>query len=310
MDEYNTESRLAFEDKVISKVAQFNKEHRLLGFFGVAYAVVVVIGYNIGRLFYNNAKKLTCLTSILMFFAISSSFSYYSEAAVADVVIYETESYDDEDIAEIETPDTEIKEEHVTEKAAFSRDDWKIILVNKQHPIPDGYDFTLGTINGGFKCDERVIAPLKKMISAAKSDGVKLNVCSPYRNSTRQTMLFDNKVNRYVKNGMSYMDAYKETSLAVTIPGSSEHQIGLAFDINTDNYTSLDEGFAETDAGKWLAKNAYKYGFILRYPKGKENITSIEYEPWHFRYVGEEAARIITENDICLEEFWNLYVGN
>lgn len=264
--------------------------------------------YNIGRLFYNNGKKLICLVSILMFFAVSSSFSYSTHAAVVDGAVAETVSVDET----MKSGDDagEASPEYVAPAASFDRNDWKIILVNKQHPIPDDYDFTLGTITGGLKCDERVVSPLKKMIAAAEKDGVSLYVCSPYRNSERQTMLFNNKVNRYVKKGLSYMDAYKETSLAVTIPGSSEHQIGLAVDLITDGYTTLDEGFGETQAGKWLAANSWKYGFILRYPQGKENITSIEFEPWHFRYVGEEAARIIYENNICLEEFWDLYVGN
>ncbi|MCR5402493.1 MAG: M15 family metallopeptidase [Butyrivibrio sp.] len=307
MDEYNRERKLDFENKIISKVVQFNKEHRFLGFLGVAYAVLAVIGYNICSLFYNNGKKLTCLASVLMLFALSSSFSYSSVAAVDEVRI----SHEDTIVAgkNTGTQVKEEKEEQQAVRASFNRDDWKIILVNKQHPIPEGYDFKLGTITGGLKCDERVVSPLKKMISAAKDDGVELYVCSPYRNSERQTMLFDKKVNRYVKNGMSYMDAYRETSQAVTIPGSSEHQIGLAIDFITDNYTALDEGFAKTDAGRWLSENAWKYGFILRYPKAKESITSIEFEPWHYRYVGEEAAEVIAKNNICLEEFWNRYVG-
>ena len=152
------------------------------------------------------------------------------------------------------------------------------------------------------------IRALRKTLKAARADGISLIVCSPYRDIDRQTMLFSNKVNRYMGGGMSYMDAYNLASQAVTVPGSSEHQIGLAVDIITADYTSLDEGFGDTPAGKWLAENSCKYGFILRYPQGKEEITSIEYEPWHFRYVGTEAATVITENDICLEEFWNMYV--
>jgi D-alanyl-D-alanine carboxypeptidase len=190
----------------------------------------------------------------------------------------------------------------------FLSDDWKLVLVNKQHPIPDDYEFELGTISGSMKCDDRVIAPLLSMLKAAKKDGVNLIVCSPYRDIDRQTMLFDNKVDRYMGGGMSYMDAYNLASQAVTVPGSSEHQIGLAVDIITDNYTLLDEGFGDTPAGKWLAENSAEYGFILRYPSGKEEITSIEYEPWHFRYVGPDAASVITENKLCLEEFWNKYV--
>ena len=194
------------------------------------------------------------------------------------------------------------------EEVTFSSDDWKLILVNKQHPIPDDYEFNLGTISGSMQCDERVISPLLDMLKAARADGVNLIVCSPYRDLGRQTMLFGNKVDRYMGGGMSYMDAYNLASQAVTVPGSSEHQIGLAIDIITDGYSSLDEGFGETAAGKWLADNSAKYGFILRYPSGKEEITSIEYEPWHFRYVGVDAAGVITDNGLCLEEFWNLYV--
>ena len=190
----------------------------------------------------------------------------------------------------------------------FNSDDWKLILVNKQHPIPDDYEFHLGTISGNLRCDERIITPLLDMMKAARKDGVSLIICSPYRDMDRQTMLFNNKVKRYMEGGMSYMDAFNLASQAVTVPGASEHQIGLAIDIISDGYSSLDEGFGNTAAGKWLAANSYKYGFILRYPKGKEDITSIEFEPWHFRYVGVDAATFISENDICLEEFWSIYV--
>ena len=107
-----------------------------------------------------------------------------------------------------------------------------------------------------------------------------------------------------MNRGMSYLEAYQLASQAVTVPGASEHQIGLALDIVTDSYLTLDEGFGDTPAGKWLAENSCHYGFILRYPKDKEYITGIEYEPWHFRYVGTEAATLMTEQGITLEEFW------
>ena len=190
----------------------------------------------------------------------------------------------------------------------FDSSDWNIALINKQHPIPDDYEFPLGVISGSMKCDERIISPLLDMMRSASADGVSLIICSPYRDIDRQTMLFGNKIDRYMNGGMSYMEAYNLASQAVTVPGSSEHQIGLAIDIISDGYSNLDEGFENTAAGKWLHDNSYKYGFILRYPKGKEEITSIEYEPWHFRYVGVDAATIIYDNDICLEEFWNTYV--
>ena len=117
-------------------------------------------------------------------------------------------------------------------------------------------------------------------------------------------MLFNRKIHKYMGWGMSYVEAYKRASNTVTVPGASEHQIGLAIDFMSGNYRRLDSGFADTKAGKWLAEHSCEYGFILRYPQGKEYITGIAFEPWHFRYVGKEAATIITEKGITLEEFW------
>ncbi len=188
-------------------------------------------------------------------------------------------------------------------EVVFNKNDWNLLLVNKQHTIPEDYEFTLGTIKGSMRCDERIIEPLTQMFAAAKEDGVNLIVCSPYRDLARQEYLFDRKMKGFIRSGMSYVDAYKTASITVTVPGASEHQIGLAVDIISDTYSALDIGFADTPAGQWLAEHSWEYGFILRYPLGKEEITGIQYEPWHFRYVGVDAAKIITEDEITLEEF-------
>lgn len=187
--------------------------------------------------------------------------------------------------------------------ARLSKDDWRLVLVNKQHPVPEDYTFTLGTIKGKMKCDARIIDDLTEMMKAAKADGIKLMVCSPYRDYNRQTVLFNRKIDYYMEKGYSYLEAYKISSMTVTVPGASEHQIGLALDIISSTYYALDEGFGETKAGLWLKEHCDEYGFILRYPQGKEYITGIQYEPWHFRYVGREAASIIMEQGITLEEF-------
>lgn len=211
----------------------------------------------------------------------------------------------------------EAKTEDVTESegeekgASFDENDWKLVLINKQHPIPEDYTFTLGpikTIKGTMQCDERIIEELLAMMQAASEDGVNLAICSPYRDLAWQEVLFNRKIKAYMNKGMSYMEAYKISSQAVTVPGASEHQIGLAIDIVSDVYTTLDEGFAETDAGIWLEEHCAEYGFVLRYPKGKEYITSIEFEPWHFRYVGKEAAGVMMKENLCLEEFWEKYL--
>lgn len=222
------------------------------------------------------------------------------DMASLDDLIVSQKPYDIEPGTEAETVATE---QAVEEVPQFDKSDWKLLLVNKQHTVPDDYTFTLGTIKGSMKCDERIIEPLTQMFTAAKEDGVNLIVCSPYRDLSRQEYLFDRKMKTYINSGYSYMDAYKESSAVVTVPGASEHQIGLAVDLICDNYSQLNEGFADTAAGKWLNENSYKYGFILRYPADKEDITGIIYEPWHFRYVGVDAATVIHDRNICLEEF-------
>jgi D-alanyl-D-alanine carboxypeptidase len=192
---------------------------------------------------------------------------------------------------------------HPTTVSHLSRDDWQLVLVNKQHPVPDDYTFTLGKIKGSMKCDIRIIDDLMDMMQAAKRDGIRLVICSPYRDYNRQTVLFNRKIDSYMEKGYSYMDAYKLASMTVTVPGASEHQIGLALDIVSTSYSALQTGFGETTAGRWLKEHCDEYGFILRYPQGKEYITGIQYEPWHFRYVGKEAAAQIMDREITLEEF-------
>lgn len=218
----------------------------------------------------------------------------------------------DEEHADDEQMSAEDQTDGGEQTTEFSRDDWQLVLINKQHPIPDDYTFTLGpikTIKGEMQCDERIIEDLLAMMQAAyENDGIILGICSPYRDLNWQKVLFNRKIKAYMERGMSYMDAYALSSQTVTVPGASEHQIGLAVDMVSDTYQNLDEGFANTDAGIWLKEHCSEYGFILRYPKGKEHITSIEFEPWHFRYVGKEAAVIIMEEEICLEEFWDKYL--
>ena len=187
----------------------------------------------------------------------------------------------------------------------FSKDDWSLILVNKTHPIPDDYEVKLTAIKGTSKCDERAVEPLRSMLNAAYADGISLYVASPYRDQARQEMLFLRRINQYMDNGKSYLEAFKTASKDVIIPGCSEHQLGLAFDIVCSYHSTLDWEFGDTEAGKWLNEHCAEYGFILRYPKGKESITGIVYEPWHFRYVGKEAARYIMDKGITLEELWD-----
>lgn len=221
----------------------------------------------------------------------------------ADVVSEgEFESEDsDEDSKEIYEDDFD----EDTEPVLPDDNDWRLILVNKQHYIPENYEVSLVSINGNAskQVDERVVEELEAMLSLAREDGIPLMIVSAYRSEDRQTSLFNTKVRKYMSKGMSYMDSYSEASGSVTPPGTSEHQLGLAVDILGSGQSSLTEKFSETEAGIWLKKNCADYGFILRYPEGKEDITGIIYEPWHFRYVGKEHAQKIMDRGITLEEY-------
>lgn len=208
--------------------------------------------------------------------------------------------------AEEETQETFQQDE---ESMIFTADDWRLVLINKQHPIPNDYDFSLTTITGKMQCDERILEDLLLMLQAAKNDNVNLIICSPYRTDASQVSIFEKHVRAYMNKGLNYMDSFKLASQETTVPGYSEHQVGLSLDIYTASHMTLDAAYGETAAGRWLAENCSDYGFILRYPKGKEYITSIGYEPWHFRYVGREAAKIIMSEGITLEEFWERYVN-
>lgn len=194
------------------------------------------------------------------------------------------------------------------ENLTFDSNDWRITLVNKQHPIPDDWTVELEEMKNGMLCDKRIMEDLVHMLNDARDAGNPLAINSYFRSTSDQVFLFNRKINKYKGLGMSYMDAYKTAAYSVTLPGASEHQMGMALDIVGSGYNVLDEAFKDTKAGIWLRDNSYKYGFILRYPQGKEHITGIEFEPWHFRYVGVDAAYVIYENDLCLEEFWDEYV--
>lgn len=188
-------------------------------------------------------------------------------------------------------------------KRKVDPDDWRLILVNKQNPIPDDYEAVMIPINGGVTIREEIKEPLEEMFEAASKEGITLQACSGYRSHAHQQELFDRKIRTYTRSGLSYLDAFRIGSYSVIIPGTSEHELGMALDIVTPGYTSLNEGFEGTAAGRWLKNNSFKYGFILRYPKGKEYITGITYEPWHFRYVGKEAAIDIRNSGLTLEEY-------
>ena len=189
--------------------------------------------------------------------------------------------------------------------AIESTEDWKLVLVNKTHKLPEDYAVETTPMTGysGYSFDSRAIASLEQMINDAAAEGLDIEVCSAYRDIEYQENLVKAQVAKYVAEGLSQADAEAKTAVEIIEPGASEHHLGLAVDLVAKSYQHLDDGQEETAENQWLQKNCTNYGFILRYPEGKQEITGIKYESWHFRYVGEAAAVEITEQGICLEEY-------
>ncbi len=177
-------------------------------------------------------------------------------------------------------------------------DKWKLILVNRDNPLP--YDWNIETVelSNGELVDARIYPDLQKMFDDMRADGVYPEVVSGYRTSEKQQQLMDEKIQEYSVSGYSPDEAKQKAEEWVAIPGTSEHQLGIAVDINADGVNSF--GYEVYD---WLDQNAYKYGFIKRYPEDKTEITGIINEPWHYRYVGYDAALEMTERSLCLEEY-------
>ena len=184
-----------------------------------------------------------------------------------------------------------------------STDAWNLILVNKTHPVEENYPVKLVQLKNGQAIDERAYPELQAMMDDARAAGLSPYICSSYRTNEKQTRLYNNQVDKYRKQGYSEEDAMAEAGKWVAVPGTSEHQIGLAVDIVAESYQVLDKKQESTAEQRWLMENCHKYGFILRYPSEKSEITGIGYEPWHYRYVGKEAAAIIMEEGKCLEEY-------
>lgn len=186
----------------------------------------------------------------------------------------------------------------ITHKIPVS-EEWNLIVVNRWNELPEDYSVELTELSNGQKVDSRIYPYLQEMFDAARAEGIYPIVREGYRTAEEQQEILDDKIQSYIIQGYSQVKAERTAKEWVALPGTSEHQLGIAVDINADKSKCSNE-----DVYGWLAENAYKYGFVLRYPPGKQKITGTSYEPWHYRYVGEEAAKEIYERGICLEEYF------
>lgn len=173
----------------------------------------------------------------------------------------------------------------------------ELILINSKNKIPDDFSIDLITLSNGEKVDRLMYPYLQKMFDDMRKNGLYPVVVSGYRSEEEQKSIFQNKYTDYIEKGYKKSEAKKLARDWVALPGRSEHQLGLAVDINPDREKSGDEVYL------WLKDNAHKYGFIKRYPEDKTEITEISNEPWHYRFVGEDAAEEMYEMNYCLEEY-------
>ena len=178
-------------------------------------------------------------------------------------------------------------------------DDWRLILVNSRNPLPEDSKEPELVYVEGKQFDKRAAGELQEMMKAMKKDGItNIWIQSTYRSIEYQKQLYDNKINEYLSKGATKEQAEALTIEYINRPGESEHNLGLAVDFN-----NVDDDFENTKAYNWLSVNAKDYGFVMRYPEEKAEITGIAYEPWHWRYVGKEHSYKMEELDMCLEEY-------
>ena len=182
--------------------------------------------------------------------------------------------------------------------------DWRLILVNEDYPLDASYEpESLTNVSETCQVDGRIYEDLQQMMEDGAAQGLSMYVTSAYRAYDRQVNIFNESMQERLSQGMTPLEAYQDTSIQVAMPGTSEHATGLAVDIISTHYDELDERQGDTEEQKWLMEHCQDYGFILRYPSDKSDITGIIYEPWHYRYVGKEAAQEIMEQGITLEEY-------
>ena len=195
--------------------------------------------------------------------------------------------------------DSRTKQAHQAKK----EQEWNLLLVNPWNRVPENYEPELTYLRNGQAVDSRCYPELQQMMDDCRAAGFDPLICASYRTMEKQEALFEDKEARLIREGYPENEVEAEAAKVVAYPGTSEHQLGLALDIVDVSYQQLDTEQENTPVQQWLMKNSWKYGFVLRYPADKSDITGIIYEPWHYRYVGKEAAAEIYENKLCLEEY-------
>ena len=260
----------------------------------------------------HHARRLLCLMALVCFVAGGTAYACTRKAAVPQLPELPAES-----IAQAAStlPDTPVQQpaENGAQQSVLTAaqaqallDDPRMILVNRNHPITEDYPVETKECGSATAINKTLQTEAANaflsMQAAAAKDGVDVRMQSGYRSVSYQKKLYNDKTQYYRNKGLSEAAAREKAAAIVNPPGCSEHNCGLAADLNSPEHTTLDTGFADTAAFRWLCENAEQYGFILRYPKEAESVTGITYEPWHWRYVGPENAALLNQSGLCLED--------
>ncbi|OTN76698.1 hypothetical protein A5886_001776 [Enterococcus sp. 8G7_MSG3316] len=263
----------------------------------VSFLAIVILSVEIGKGAVLNESVRT--QSSLVDTALSTADSHSTAASVTESTSHAT-SQQSEETSEKESDDF----------PDVSLEDWSMVLVGPKNKIDQEIAQSgLAKLSNGYLVDKRIVSAYEDLAEAADQAGYPLVMVSAYRSVAYQKQIFAENVATLMSRGDSQEEATKTTKLTFTEPGYSEHHTGLAIDVvdkawYQDHTTDvLDHQFGDTDGGKWIQVHAREYGFIVRYPKGKYAITQIDYEPWHLRYVGVEAATYIEDNQLTFEEF-------
>ena len=257
------------------------RDYSILIYSVLALVVLILFFYLIGHAFSGKKKKKT-------------------EKTTTEVQI-QTPTEATEDPAVTARRETEEKA-----RAIYDAAGGLMVLVNPTHPLASDYSFTHKTLNAGYDIDERMYDQLIALSDAINAAGFEYNILGGYRDRETQQSLLDSQIENLIAEGVSEEEARNQAKLNIDEPGMSEHETGLAIDIVSSEVTTRSNFDDTAPATQWLMENSYKYGFILRFPADKTGVTGVNYKPWHFRYVGVEAASFLHENNLTLEEFYTM----
>ena len=268
----------------------------------------------------HHARRLLCLTVLACFAAGGTAYACTRKAAVpqlpelpaeslelpAESLVQAASTLPDVPVQRPETLNGTQESPLTAAQAQALLDDPRMILVSRAHKMPEDYPIETKECGSATAINKTLQTEAAEaflsMQAAAAKDGVDVRMQSGYRSVSYQKKLYDDKTRYYRNKGLSEAAAREKAATIVNPPGCSEHNCGLAADLNSPEHTTLDTGFADTAAFRWLCENAERYGFILRYPKEAESVTGITYEPWHWRYVGPENAALLNRSGLCLED--------